>query len=432
MEQQSNFIEDYLDYYEGTEPPYLFRRWAAIAGISALLGRNSWVQFGHDKLYPNLYMMLVGESGSRKSTAIKNIKSLLQEVGYKKIAASKTTKEKFLLDLEAGMDMMDDAEDYLDVTKNLGDKNPTMKALFGVEVSTEPAECLIAADEFNTFMGHSNVEFIDLLTELYDFEGIYDSRIKNGRSVRVPYPTIVLFGGNTNVGISMSFPTEVIGQGFFSRLLLIFSEPSGRRVHRPPPRNEDKHREILEKLLKIKATISGEFTINRSADKALETIYNEWKDLDDVRFKSYSTRRYTHLLKLCMVCAAARGVMEITSDIVEYANSILHYTESFMPKSLGEFGKARHSDVTSKILELLDKADHPLDIQSEIWPQVRRDIETIKQLGELLQGLKAAGKIQQVGSGLLPLKKPQNFDFPYTKVNLLREFMDQQQRDQMI
>src|SRR5712664_3382569 len=115
--EEPNLIESYLDFYEDTEPPTIFNRWCIIAGIGAILGRQCWVQHGHIKIYPNQYVMLVGESGTRKSTAIKHFMvPLLVDSGYKKFAAKKTSKEKFLEDLHDGMEKIYEIEDPMDVT----------------------------------------------------------------------------------------------------------------------------------------------------------------------------------------------------------------------------------------------------------------------------------------------------------------------------
>lgn len=437
MDNQSSFIERYLDFYTGTEPPTIYNRWCAIAGIGALLGRTAWIQHGHTKIYPNQYIMLVGEAGCRKSTAIKVfLKPFLVGVGYSKIAASKTSKEKFLADLEEGMEKATNPEEHLNVTKNVDkwgrDKNSTMRELFGVINATEPSECLIMADEFNVFMGHSNVEFIDMLTDLWDYDGVYASRTKSGKSVLVPNPTISGLLGNTQVGISMSFPTEVIGQGFFSRIILVHSDPSGRKIAFPEAADPIRKKALLEQLTRIKGNITGEITIHPIAKKALGEIYSSWQHLSDVRFKSYSTRRFTHLLKVCLCCAASKESKIIELDTVIYANSILHYTEHTMPKALGEFGKARNSDVVAKVLLIIDKAIdtgiglHPMD---DIWPQVSRDLESPQQLVQILSGLAAAGKLQQVDGKLFPAKEVKRFDQPYTKVALLREYLEDQQKD---
>lgn len=372
--------------------------------------------------------MLVGEAGSRKSTCIKQSTFFLRKAGYNAIAADKTSKEKFLLDLEEGIGKSKQEGDRFDVTK--GVKNPTMRELFGAEHSTEPAECLIAADEFNNFMGHSNVEFIDLLTNLWDYEGVYENRIKNGRSVRILDPTISIMGGNTSVGISMAFPKEVIGQGLFARVILVYSESSGKRIAFPKLPDPSHVSTLLQQLIRIKALVKGEMFVEPAAHEALKEIYEGWKDLEDVRLKSYSNRRFTHLLKLCIICAAACEETSITSTTVEYANSILHYTEHFMPKALGEFGKARNSDVVAKIISILEAAEKPLDVTKDIWPLVRRDLEAPKQLSEILQNLAAAGKIQTIGKiGILLRKEPPTFKFPWCKVTLLLEYLENQARD---
>lgn len=436
-EKPPNLIEDYLDFYSGTEPPTIFNRWCIISGISTILGRHCWVQHGHVKIYPNQFIMLIGESGTRKSTAIKGfLRPLLVDAGYKKLAAKKTSKEKFLEDLHDGMEKIYDVdEERLDVTKPgymkkgnwTGKANPTMRELFGVS-STEPSECLIMADEFNIFLGHKNIEFIEILTDLWDFDGLYPGRTKTGKPILISDPTIGILGGNTQIGINMSFPTEVIGQGFFARLISVFSDPSGRRITFPKPPDLVKRKNLIERLARIGAEIRGAFEIEPYAYVSLDAIYQGWVEIDDIRFKSYSQRRFTHLLKLCMCCAAAEMSRTITSRTVEYANTILHYTESFMPKALGEFGKSRHSDTSAKILEILEKAEKALNPMEDIWPHVQRDLDSHQEMVKILLGLKDAGKVQQVQGGFLAHKKPQTFDFPYCKIHLLREYREDQEK----
>lgn len=430
---EGNWIEDYLDFYQGTEPPTIFNRWAAISGISTILGRRCYIQHGHAKIYPNQYIMLIGESGSRKSTAIKTfLRPILIDAGYKKFSAKKTSKEKFLEDLHDGMEKIYDEEEHLDVRKQTGNwtgkHNPTMKELFGVS-SGEPSECYIAADEFNIFLGHKNIEFIEILTDLWDFDGQYPGRTKTGRPILITDPTINIFGGNTQVGISMSFPIEVIGQGFFARLISVYSEPSGRRITFPQPPDLAIRKSLVERLKRMHADFQGVINIEPFAYVALDEIYQNWKPIDDIRFKSYSERRLTHLLKLCMCCAAATGRKTIDTGIVEYANSILHYTESFMPKALGEFGKSRHSDIAAKILDIVGRAEKGLNPMEDIWPHVNRDCESPQEMVRILMGLKDAGKIQQTDRGVLPYKREQKFDQPHCKISLLREYLESQAKD---
>ena len=98
--------------------------------------------------------MLMGGAGSRKSTAIKIATNLIRKAGYSNIAAERTTKEKFLMDLAGDANEFDPSVDPSDIME---------QNLFGPSVSTTDCEILVAADEFNTFVGNGNIEFLSLL-----------------------------------------------------------------------------------------------------------------------------------------------------------------------------------------------------------------------------------------------------------------------------
>lgn len=399
---QSNedFLSSYLQYASNTEVPATYHRWCAIAGLGAFLGRRYYFNHGHFDIHPNIYCMLVGVSGTRKSTAIKLIKKLLTEANYTTFAAEKTTKEKFILDLSGEEDDTSfgarpkvKAEDFLD------------KNLWGDEEATKPdAEIFIAADEFNDFFGNGNVEFISLLGTLWDYHGVYRNRIKNGKSVSINNPTVSILGGNTPTNLAFAFPPEIIGQGFFSRLLFIYGEPNGRRITFPKPPDPAFTKYLLGRLLHIRSTTYGNARLSTAAEKLLEKIYSKSIGVNDVRFESYTTRRFSHLLKLCLITSASRGAREITDFDVVYANTILTHAEHYMPKALGEFGKAKHSDVSHKIVTLIESHLGVVPFK-EIWKHVSSDLEKMSDLATLLQNLVAADKIQSIaGRGFLPNK----------------------------
>jgi len=124
-------------------------------------------------------------------------------------------------------------------------------------------------------------------------------------------------------------------------------------------------------------------------------LYTTYEGFTDVRFTSYFTRRYTHLIKLCIVCAAAKGKQVIDVGEVMLANTILAYTEHFMPKALGEFGKAKNADVANRILGILQKSYIPID-GPDLWKQVSSDLNAQEELQKLLAGLLTAGKVQWI------------------------------------
>ena len=393
---QDDFITQYLEYVGETECPLFYHRWCCISMIGAYLGRQYSFNLGHFELHPNKYIMLIGSPGTRKSTAIKIAKGVLVNSGYSFMSADKSSKEKFMLDL-AGEEKDDvSVDDILD--KNLWGSG----SLDGEGQSA--AEMYIACDEFNTFIGNGNIEFISLLGDLWDYNGIFKNRIKTGKSVSISNPTISILGGNTPVNFSRAFPPEIIGQGFFSRLLLIHGEPTGKRITFPPKPSIAATNSIVSALQRIKMTCMGNAELTETASKLLDKIYKTWGGIDDFRFESYANRRFTHLLKLCLIVSAAYYSNNITEQHVIYAHTVLTHTEHLMPKALGEFGKSRNSDITQKVMQILNGTEVVLNMK-DLWEHVHKDLEKPADLGDLLRNLALAGKIQGVDGGYLPNKK---------------------------
>lgn len=394
-----DFFAKYLNYTGGTEVPTFFNRWACIGGLGAWAMQDIWFPFGAGKIYPNIYAMLVGDPGSRKSTAIKSMKSLLKEAGYSYFAGEKTSKEKFLEDLASNN------------SGGAGDDLSRVDAVLFGDYDSEATPCMIAADEFADFFGNNTMEFVSLLGVLWDFSGVYNNKTKSGQT-SINNPNISILGGNTVDTLCRTFPPEVMGQGFFSRILFIHGEANGRKIAFPRIIPDEDTIYMRNELLRVRESFAGQMVASPEAYKAMETIYTKFKGLSDIRFASYSTRRFTHFIKLVMIHAAADYSRTIELPHVIRANTILTHAEHHMPRALGEFGRSRNSAVVHKIMQVVERTTRPLDM-SEIWKEVQGDMDRINELGEAIKGLLMSGKIQSVDGGFLPIKAVQiEYDSP--------------------
>lgn len=392
MDRGDNYIQQYLSYVGDTEAPIFYHRWCCLSMIGAYLGRQYSSSLGHFEVLPNLYVMLIGDPGARKSTAIKIAKKILTSAGYTTISADRSSKEKFLLDLAGEEVEGGTADDILD------------QNLFGGMSEGKDAEMYIACDEFNDFIGLGNLEFISLLGTLWDFSGPYKQRTKNSKSIVINNPTVSILGGNTPVSFANAFPPDTLGQGFFSRLLLVYGESTGKKIPFPEiPSAEDTSR-IVSQLQQIKLTCRGQAQLSPNARNLLAKIYKTYNPIDDARFVSYSNRRFTHLLKLCLVTSAADFSTSIEEHHIVEANTILTHTEHLMPKALGQFGKARNSDITHKVMSILSEATSPLQVK-DIWRHIHNDMDKLNDLVDLLRSLLAADKIFNVQGGYLAKPK---------------------------
>lgn len=395
---REDFFSAYLQYTSNNESPAIFHRWSAIAAVGAILGRNYRQEFGHQMLATNIYCMLMGTPGTRKSTAIKMSKKLLQAAGYENIAADKTTKEKFLLDL-AG---------HTDDGGTIAPEDFLAGSLNGPDDTDSPREVFIMADEFNDFFGNNIIEFVSLLGSLWDYEGVYTSRVKNGQSVNIPWPTVSLVGGNTPTSFAHVFPPETLGQGFFSRVLLIHGTNTRDKIAFPKPPRPEETLYITNLFKQFQVYCMSDVTRESAAQNLLEEVYHNFAGIQDTRFEYYGQRRFQHLLKLCSIHSAARSIVEkdsrgiITLDDVIAANTVLTAAEHGMPNALGEFGRNKHSDIGNTVLNLLYDSDEPLPF-NKLYEPVNRDIN-YREFQILIQSLQLAGKIHVLGQGFMAIR----------------------------
>lgn len=363
----------------------------------------------------------MGNPGTRKNTAINLATGIIDTAGYTAFSANKTRLEKFLLDLEGET-----------VEGSKGSTNIVMKNIFGDNNEEDvtgltPREVFIHAPEFNNFMPRGDLDFLSIIGDLWDWDNekrSWKHRLKNSKQVHIFQPTISLLAGNTHAGFQEMFPPQSIGQGFLSRLILVYSEPSGKKISFPTTPSAKTKSDLVGMFANIRTKVVGEATITPPAKNALDIIYRTWHELEDQRFKHYSTRRFTHLLKLVLICAASRVSTKIDMPDVLLASSLLAFTEAQMPKALGEFGKSRNAEAANKIMQKLYETKQPLTL-IQLWKVVNNDLEKMKDLGELLANLTGADKIQNIpGKGFLPRQKPLDGKQMYVDYNLLQEYRD--------
>jgi hypothetical protein len=424
----------YFKYVEHTEPPAVFHRWSLIGSIGAMLGQQFWFPFGSSRLFPNHYIMFVGDPGTRKSTAIKRASKLIGLAGYDKFGAQKSSMEKFLLDLEEDGTHDDSAPEEWNAKgkgRKAGDGIDILSALNlkfeGDKIEDTPREMFIAADEFNNFIGSGNIAFQSLLGELWDWDEptrCYKQRLKNSKSVSIYQPTVSILAGNTPSSFADCFPLASIGQGFMSRLILIYAEPSGTKITFPQEPSSELTKALVDHMMKMRAVCQGPMQMEPEASSALDLIYKGWIELEDVRFKHYSSRRFTHLIKLCLIVCAARLSTTLSVKDVLHANTILAFAETTMSKAIGELGKSKNAEAANKLMQVLYSAREAKTVQ-DLWKVVQNDLSSPSELSVLLVNLQQAEKIQVIKNaagkdGYLPRQKAMSRTQPFTNFDILK------------
>lgn len=377
-----DFVTRYMDFVNipSSEAPANYHRWTCLSILGAYMGRQIHIPFGHSKIFPNQYVLLMGSPGTRKGTAMGVGKNLLRAAGFTRFAKDKTSKERFLMDMrQHEIDVTADLEELADL------------------VFDTPSESYIMSGEFTDFIGQGNMEFVTMLTNLWDNLPEYENPKIHGKSVKVHEPTVNLFGGNTVAGFALAFPPEALGNGFLSRVILVHGDPTGIKIAWPEPADELLLASLANHMKEVKSTIKGIMEVSPVGRAMASDIYHAYTPMEDSRFAHYATRRHTHLLKIAMLLAAfdMRQVIE-PADFVR-ANTVLANTERKMPQALGEYGKNKHSEAAGIILEYLSRSVKPRSF-NEIFKDCALSTHFSKQteVVEIITSLKLSEKIQIV------------------------------------
>lgn len=396
-------LKDIIKLAENQEAADFSYLWAGLSCIAAQLARNVYIPFGNGKIYPNLYVMFVGDPGKRKSTAIKDLKKRIKAAGYQNICGDKVTMQKYLLDL-AGV-----GEGSIEGS-NITEFN------LGITLGTNDyVESYINQDEFSDFIGINNYPFISLLGNFWDIDEPYVYRTKNGQSIEIPSPIVNILGATTPSQFNTIFPPAISEQGFLSRLIIVNIPESKRKIARPLPSDAN----VIEKVvdgLKAVRRLSGELVMSDAVWAKLEEIYLSWQPVEDTRFAHYSTRRHTQLLKLCILATCSRYTIEMSVDDVVFANTLLSFTEHFMPQALGQFGKNKDGDVNSKVISYLRSSFPTAKSLQDIIIPISTETDVLS-LQKILTNLVVAEKVVATSNGKYLPKLPSYKDIKTSHVD---------------
>lgn len=373
---ETEYLNDYMQMVEETESPRVFHVWSALWAISSALGRRCWLPFGTSDMFPNQYILVVGSPASRKSTALSMAKRLLRDNTGVRFADVDTGGQRQGLILAIQGNQEDHAKEYLGAAE-LGAKENTISSLTQLEeITNEPTEeqmqvaeadkhhITVTATEFSRFIGQNNLSMMDFLVERYDGE---DYEYKTRQTNIVLKKTLMnMLSATTPTSLNNSMPPAAGGQGFLSRMILVYGAKKYRRIARPKAPPLELVSRVGEQLNHVYHNLHGPFDETVDGRAYSESLYGYDLGITDARFAFYAERRYTHLLKLSMVLAASRGDLTVTKTDYEEAHRILRATEIGMPEALGEFGMNPMAVLKQEILEQMRASQGPLTMQQII------------------------------------------------------------------
>lgn len=319
----NGWIESFLAYTSNIEAAPIWRKWAAISTIAAVLERKVWTRTNKGDLYPNIYAILVGPPGTGKSITI-------------------GAAETFLRELEdptgsTGLHIAPTSMTMASLVDTLAESKRSIVRPGLVPPYIEFNALTILADEFSALIHKYDPEMMAGLTKFWD-GGIYGQSRRGGQlRVKIQSTCLNLLAGTTPSSLCKFMPEGAWDQGFASRLIMVYS---GDRTladifddGEADLAQQADYRDLLHDL----RLISFMYGQMRLTDEALQA-FREWRGGGEVpvpdhpKLTHYCSRRTAHLLKLCMVaCCSRTNDLAISHRDFEHAKGWLIETELTMP-----------------------------------------------------------------------------------------------------
>jgi hypothetical protein len=375
----NNFIQNFIKYAEGCETPELYDLWSALATLSSVVSRRVWINQGYYTVYPNLYIVLVGAPGGRKTTAMTMCKDMLRELGTIPFAATCMTKEALCRYMST------------QCTRKFPIPNTTKEKEY-----TPITLCLT---ELSHFLGANSAHMIDFLTTIYDQE-VYDAKTKNKGDDIIPGPYLTVLACTTPSNITRYLREDVISGGFSRRALFALEMDEGEPIAFPivTPEAALAWKACVEWAQKLE-NVAGEFTWTAPATiwykHWYDDLFTSLKTHDNIMTRGYYKSKHIQLLKVAMLVALSE-TLELRLDKVhlEVSLEILNKLEKNLPKVFEAMGRNELAPIAARLVELLEMAKQPVP-EKKVLSEFFRDADT-RELYGIIAHLVNTGKIVRV------------------------------------
>jgi hypothetical protein len=346
-----SWIEAFVAHSDNLESAEVFRKWTAITLIAATLEQKVWITTS-DRLYPNLYTILVGHPGVGKTRTIMSGRKFLAELPEFHIAPTSMKMASLV--------------DALLAAKRTIIQLPNPAVEFN--------SMAILVDEWTAFMHAFDDELVGGLTTFYDVVVPYEHH-RRGKDIRIkiPSPQLNILAGSTPSNLVKFMPEFAWDQGFTSRVILVFSDERFVGDDFAVTRRDLPEEMIYD--LKLIYSLQGEFEISPEYREAVFSWRQGGESPKPTHPKllHYATRRRAHLHKLAMVSCVDRGQrLRLTVEDYKTALAWLIEAELSMPSIFEEGTTSIDGRVIDEVIDFVRRQGGPVAHHRLVYETAKR------------------------------------------------------------
>lgn len=379
-----NFIEAYELYASGNEASPTFHTWGAIGTLSAVIGRRIWFDQKYYKVYPNTYIVFVGEPGDKKTTALNVARGLVQKTDTP-ISPPSITKEALTLLLSKS-----------------NEKSPCLKQTTINNVIEEFAHLSIFASEIVTMLsaGGNPIGMIEFMTDIYDRE-VFEVATKNKGTDMIIGPYITMMACMTPEQTGQMLKQSIITGGFSRRVIFVYGKSKAEGVPFPEltSAQKDALAFMMERLAKLKEW-RGEFTMTPEAREFFAAWYQR-KHLELAKpnppaFKNWLRSKDVILIKVCMLLVVSEFSMINVIELrhIKQGLAMLDQVEPDIGRIFAGAGRNLGADLAHKILRCLEEVPKGSIPKKRLLALMFSE-GNVREIDEALDFLNTTGRISK-------------------------------------
>jgi hypothetical protein len=358
-------FQTYREAMQGTTEATDVAHFAALWGATALLLRRKvWIPYGM-QVYPNVYLVLFGPTGDRKTTGARGLPNLLPE----------SSRVKILQGIGSGEGVADWLAPAPDST------TPISQGVFLEELS---ALLTLGRWEGSTLK--------ECLTQVWDCPARYEKKYRKA-PINLHEPTLSLLACTTPALFWQGVSEVDLHSGFCNRLLYL-TGPVKAPIPLPGEPDSYKQMAVRKVLASLDSCYEGKASLEPAARALWEEFYYAWRAENlEPSLKAATERVPTYCMKLTLVYAALEGTLPtITAEQITAAIAVGRYAVACTEQLLGcRTGVSRQGACEETVRRILASAPSGLPV----W-KVNQRIGGRISLEEVLRAVAAMEKVGEV------------------------------------
>lgn len=360
-------LGDYVRYYtEISEAPQIYHLLSGLLVISSIVGRKRYIVQGEQRIYGNLYVLVVAASSLFKKSALLHYKHWLDKLGL-----------------------------HVLVLGQIGSPEGLSKAL-----ANNHGRGILSYPEFGVLLGKSSASYmqsiLELLSELYDCPEVHRKHLSN-RIVEFHDTYLSVMGTSQYYSLGAYMSESALFSGFLPRFLISTSTDLQPHMVRRPKPNADLGHSIHERFAGILAATENPAEMNLSKEGWAEFEkwgHEKYEEAWSVHplIQPIFGRIESHALKLCLLLGIASDPREEIIP-VETVRSALAVAEVFLWDYQNLTNGLTYSDYERKLKKVWETISSRKALPRRELLHATRSIPR-RQVDDIIETLRQMGTIK--------------------------------------